>query len=67
METPIYDQVVEDLSWSLDELRPPFDLEGALAAAGELAREHVAQLQLDAQLEEVESWEQLVERWEEDQ
>jgi len=42
MTTPIYDSVVADLGWSPDDLRPRYDLAGALVAAGELAREQIA-------------------------
>lgn len=51
MPTPLYDSVVTDLGWSPDELRPTYDLAGALVAAGELAREQLAADALD-QVEE---------------
>jgi hypothetical protein len=48
MSTPIYDTVAADLGWSPDDLRPTYDLEGAAAAAAELAREQITEVAADA-------------------
>lgn len=56
MSTPIYDSVAADLDWSPDELRPRYDLLGALVAAGELAREQLATEDDVVAVEAVDAW-----------